>query len=219
VLDKCCSGVLMHVGLLLCSGWRQEGVCSGFQHGFHDARHVLHIRTCLLVCRRGTCGALCVVCLSLTLRLFAHHTLAVPLAVPCRFGSKLISDDREDALQSMTDAGCSAVPDFSVTCSPTYLASFSSTDVCATTCFNVVLPCLGGTDCFTGGQVVLVFFAVIIGAMAIGQATPSFSSAAQGQVAGHKIFEVVDRVVPIMRDTRTYARCVRWVVFVLCAAL
>eukprot|EP01133_Synstelium_polycarpum_P000374 gene374-436_t len=47
---------------------------------------------------------------------------------------------------------------------------------------------------WTGGDVVAVFFGVIIGATAIGQASPSLSSFANGRGAAYKIFQVIDRV-------------------------
>eukprot|EP01132_Coremiostelium_polycephalum_P002116 gene2116-2605_t len=47
---------------------------------------------------------------------------------------------------------------------------------------------------WTGGDVVAVFFGVIIGATSIGQASPNLTSFAQGRGAAYKIFQVIDRV-------------------------
>ncbi|GAM28104.1 hypothetical protein SAMD00019534_112800 [Acytostelium subglobosum LB1] len=47
---------------------------------------------------------------------------------------------------------------------------------------------------WTGGDVVTVFFGVIIGATAIGQASPLLSSFSNGRGAAYKIFQVIDRV-------------------------
>ncbi|KAM9968902.1 hypothetical protein ACTFIW_000305 [Dictyostelium discoideum] len=46
---------------------------------------------------------------------------------------------------------------------------------------------------WTGGDVVSVFFAVIIGATSIGQASPCLALFAQGRGAAYKIFQVIDR--------------------------
>ncbi|KAF2069672.1 hypothetical protein CYY_009009 [Polysphondylium violaceum] len=48
-------------------------------------------------------------------------------------------------------------------------------------------------NAWTGGDVVAVFFGVIIGATSIGQASPNLSSFAQGRGAAYKIFQVIDR--------------------------
>ncbi|KYQ92143.1 ABC transporter B family protein [Tieghemostelium lacteum] len=47
---------------------------------------------------------------------------------------------------------------------------------------------------WSGGDVVAVFFSVIIGATAIGQASPNLGAFAQGRGAAYKIFQVIDRV-------------------------
>ncbi|EGG19851.1 ABC transporter B family protein [Cavenderia fasciculata] len=46
---------------------------------------------------------------------------------------------------------------------------------------------------WTGGDVLTVFFSVIMGAMALGQAAPSVTNFANGRGAAHKIFGVIDR--------------------------
>ena len=48
-------------------------------------------------------------------------------------------------------------------------------------------------DCFTGGQILSVFFAVIIGAFAMGQAGPNIESTANAQGAASFIYKVIDR--------------------------
>ncbi|KAI8928866.1 P-loop containing nucleoside triphosphate hydrolase protein [Entophlyctis helioformis] len=48
-----------------------------------------------------------------------------------------------------------------------------------------------------GGQVLNVFFAIIIGAFSLGNATPHLSAIGTAQGAAFKIFETIDRVSPI----------------------
>ena len=112
-----------------------------------------------------------------------------------RYGSTLIADDREDVLADLAALGCPALPDFSVTCSDSYKTT--NTGACASFCDTNVIPCLDGDTCHTGGNVVLVFFAVIIGAMGIGQANPSATSLAKARVAGYEMFSVIHREVAI----------------------
>ena len=47
------------------------------------------------------------------------------------------------------------------------------------------------------GQVLNVFFAIVIGAFSLGQATPYLSAIGNAQGAAYKIFETLDRVSPI----------------------
>eukprot|EP01133_Synstelium_polycarpum_P008407 gene8407-9888_t len=47
---------------------------------------------------------------------------------------------------------------------------------------------------WTGGDVLTVFFSVIMGAMALGQATPNLANFASGKGAAFKIYQVIDRV-------------------------
>ncbi|CAM6099091.1 unnamed protein product [Calypogeia fissa] len=49
-------------------------------------------------------------------------------------------------------------------------------------------------DGLNGGQVINVIFAVVTGAMALGQASPSVTAMAAGKGAAYKIFEVIKRV-------------------------
>ncbi|EGC33591.1 ABC transporter B family protein [Dictyostelium purpureum] len=55
-----------------------------------------------------------------------------------------------------------------------------------------VINSVGGNP-WTGGDVVAVFFSVIIGATSIGQASPCLAIFAQGRGAAFKIFQVIDR--------------------------
>lgn len=55
----------------------------------------------------------------------------------------------------------------------------------------------GSTCQHSGGRVVLVFFAMIIGAMGIGVAAPSFAALSAARVSAYKLFKVVDRKVSI----------------------
>eukprot|EP00298_Acanthocystis_sp_HF-20_P015907 c21313_g2_i2.p1 GENE.c21313_g2_i2~~c21313_g2_i2.p1 ORF type:complete len:1261 (-),score=558.88 c21313_g2_i2:339-4121(-) len=50
---------------------------------------------------------------------------------------------------------------------------------------------------WTGGDIVLVFFSVLIGGMGIGQAGPGLQSHKKALDMGKKIFQVIDRVPPI----------------------
>uniref|UniRef100_A0ACD5VIJ8 Uncharacterized protein n=1 Tax=Avena sativa TaxID=4498 RepID=A0ACD5VIJ8_AVESA len=46
---------------------------------------------------------------------------------------------------------------------------------------------------YTGGQVINVVFAILMGSMAIGTASPSISAIAEGQSAAHRLFETINR--------------------------
>lgn len=46
---------------------------------------------------------------------------------------------------------------------------------------------------YTGGQVVNVFFAVLIGGIGLAQVSPGFESLAKGQGSAYRIFETMDR--------------------------
>ncbi|XP_021821988.1 ABC transporter B family member 11-like [Prunus avium] len=46
---------------------------------------------------------------------------------------------------------------------------------------------------YTGGEVINVVFAVLIGSMSLGQASPCLSAFAAGQAAAYKMFETIDR--------------------------
>eukprot|EP00897_Mesotaenium_endlicherianum_P002209 jgi/Mesen1/2015/ME000148S01116 len=50
---------------------------------------------------------------------------------------------------------------------------------------------------YSGGNVMSVLFAIIIGGMALGQASPALGAFAAGQAAAYTIFQVIDRVPPI----------------------
>ncbi len=54
-----------------------------------------------------------------------------------------------------------------------------------------------GDDCFSGGQVIRVFMATLIGAFALGQAGPNFSAFGSAQAAAWKIYETIDRTPPV----------------------
>lgn len=49
----------------------------------------------------------------------------------------------------------------------------------------------------TAGSVTTVFFAIVMGAFALGRASPSFTAFAEARGAAYKVFEVIDRVSPI----------------------
>jgi len=54
-----------------------------------------------------------------------------------------------------------------------------------------------GDNCMTGGKVVTVFFAVLMGSMAIGQAGPSIQALATALEAAGRIFDTIERVPKI----------------------
>ncbi|KAF0716966.1 hypothetical protein As57867_002558, partial [Aphanomyces stellatus] len=53
-------------------------------------------------------------------------------------------------------------------------------------------PCTG-TDCYDGGRVIIVFFCVIMGSMALGQAGPSMQAMMTARTAAYDIFELIGR--------------------------
>jgi len=54
-----------------------------------------------------------------------------------------------------------------------------------------------GNDCISGGKVVSVFFAVLLGSMAIGQAAPSIDALGAALDAAGRVFGTIDRIPPI----------------------
>ncbi len=52
-------------------------------------------------------------------------------------------------------------------------------------------------EAYTGGDVMTVFFSVLMGSMGLGQAAPSVPVMAQGQAAAVDLFQVIDSVSPI----------------------
>lgn len=53
-------------------------------------------------------------------------------------------------------------------------------------------PCVGN-GCYDGGRVLIVFFSVIMGAMALGQAGPSMQAIFSAKGAAHSVFQIIDR--------------------------
>jgi len=69
-------------------------------------------------------------------------------------------------------------------------------DVCS--CFQCNCGCtVAGTDCTTGGTILLVFFAVIIGSFSLGQAAPGVTALLNARAAAAKIYETIDRIPEI----------------------
>lgn len=56
-------------------------------------------------------------------------------------------------------------------------------------------PTLDG--CFTGGDVILTFFAILIGSMSLGQVAPNITQIARAQAAAYRMYEVIARVPEI----------------------
>jgi len=120
------------------------------------------------------------------------------------FGSKLIADDRVEVLDKMTNEGC-PVPlpyDVAQVCYPGYAAENDKAAECGHLCTTELIPCVLGETCETGGTIVMVFFAVIMGAFAIGQAQPSMTAFVSGRTAAKKVFDVVDRK-PLIDASKT----------------
>lgn len=110
----------------------------------------------------------------------------------------MIADDRADVFDTMGAApyNCpTASQDLTDVCSEAWALANGPT--CAQLCLSMMMPCLEGDTCHTGGTVVLVIFSVLVGGMGLGQAAPSFSAVSAGQVTGHKVFKVIDNVVKI----------------------
>lgn len=55
-------------------------------------------------------------------------------------------------------------------------------------------------DCFSGGDVIQIFFSVLIGAMSIGQASPDFNSLATAQSTAMKVFSAIESEPSIRLD-------------------
>lgn len=49
-----------------------------------------------------------------------------------------------------------------------------------------------GESCYDGGQVITVFFAIVVGAMAFGQGAPSIQAVFAARVAAYDVFEMID---------------------------
>lgn len=75
----------------------------------------------------------------------------------------------------------------------------SAPDVCACpgcNCgcyYNVTGDFASNSRCMQGGDVILTFFAVLIGSFGIGQAAPSITALSKGRVAAAKLYAVIDR--------------------------
>jgi len=74
-------------------------------------------------------------------------------------------------------------------------------DVCS--CLACACGCTVTGDCLEGGDVLLTFFAVLIGAFALGQAAPAISSFNNARAAATKIFTIIDREPDIDSDADT----------------
>lgn len=110
-------------------------------------------------------------------------------------GALLIAGDRDDVMDAYNAARDVCPP------LPTFACPASLSPECAALCSRVLDPCIKGDNCQTGGSVLAVFFAVIIGAMSLGQAQPSLSALAKGRAAAYKVFEVIRRRPAIDPDS------------------
>ena len=69
------------------------------------------------------------------------------------------------------------------------------------TAFGGVLDS-AASPCYTGGTIVMVFFSILFGGFALGQAGPAFGALAKARVAAHQLYEVIDREPENGIDTR-----------------
>ena len=53
--------------------------------------------------------------------------------------------------------------------------------------------CYEGNDCLTGGQVLSVFFCIIMGSIALGQLAPPLASFSAAKAAVYPMYEIIDR--------------------------
>jgi ATP-binding cassette, subfamily B (MDR/TAP), member 1 len=55
---------------------------------------------------------------------------------------------------------------------------------------------------YTVGDVIVIFFAIMIGGFSMGQAAPCIENFEKGKTAGYKVFEVLNRVPNIKNDAK-----------------
>lgn len=67
---------------------------------------------------------------------------------------------------------------------------------CACGCYPD-FPSITESKCVSGGDILLTFFAVLIGSFSLGQAAPSLNAFQNGRVAAKALFEIIDRVPEI----------------------
>ena len=70
-----------------------------------------------------------------------------------------------------------------------------------TTTFGSVLDS-AASPCLTGGVIVMVFFSILFGGFALGQAGPAFEALTKARMAAYKLYEVIDREPENGIDTR-----------------
>mmetsp|Transcript_9385 Transcript_9385/g.21148 ORF Transcript_9385/g.21148 Transcript_9385/m.21148 type:complete len:1404 (-) Transcript_9385:64-4275(-) len=69
------------------------------------------------------------------------------------------------------------------------------------TTFGSVLDS-AASPCLSGGTIVMVFFSILFGGFALGQAAPAFEALAKARIAAFKLYEVIDREPENGIDTR-----------------
>uniref|UniRef100_A0A7S2SBD3 Uncharacterized protein n=1 Tax=Mucochytrium quahogii TaxID=96639 RepID=A0A7S2SBD3_9STRA len=125
------------------------------------------------------------------------------------FGGFLVKTSREDAASShpplgSADSRCNLTTyitpatGIELGC-PSYGFPYtfnSMADVCACSLCNC--GCYFTDDCVLGGDIMVVFFAGLVGSFAIGLATPSISALITARVAAAQLFAVIDRVPEIV---------------------
>ncbi|KAH9253392.1 hypothetical protein BASA81_008743 [Batrachochytrium salamandrivorans] len=124
-------------------------------------------------------------------------------------GATFIVESKNSAVENYPLLNSSSVPDFcrvggSVPpqCSAGVLGLTFDTDAdvcgcafCGCGCypFNADGTVATTSTCITGGDIILTFFAVLIGSFAIGQSAPSLTALASGRAAAKMLYDVIDR--------------------------
>jgi ATP-binding cassette, subfamily B (MDR/TAP), member 1 len=90
-------------------------------------------------------------------------------------------------------------------CKLEYPAGYESPNCgCGYKELSAISSLLGSSSdvCISGGTIVMVFFSVLFGGFALGQAGPAFEALAKARIAAAKIYRIIDRVPANGIDTR-----------------
>eukprot|EP00924_Labyrinthula_sp_SR-Ha-C_P002659 maker-scaffold_13-snap-gene-3.61-mRNA-1 protein AED:0.01 eAED:0.01 QI:0/0/0/1/1/1/2/0/1318 len=123
---------------------------------------------------------------------FTMLAMYAAYALAFAFGSRLIVNDRNKAYERFpisTGDLCGnftagELVDLYLLDGLEELCAFDPTCECG---------CLISNNCISGGDVMLVFFSVLMASFAMGQAGPYLGALKQGQAAARKIYDVIDR--------------------------
>uniref|UniRef100_A0A7S2SIK2 Uncharacterized protein n=1 Tax=Mucochytrium quahogii TaxID=96639 RepID=A0A7S2SIK2_9STRA len=130
-------------------------------------------------------------------------------AVSFWYGSVLVKNSREDAAAAFPNLDRNKLCNPQVLVTPAIAQTLGcnnpgfsgnytfhdAADYCA--CSACACGCSIATNCVQGGDIVLVFFAVLVGSFALGQATPGIAALINAKVAAAQIFQVIERVPEI----------------------